>query len=140
MSRDFSLDHRLDRDTILITSWPVNQVRLMDDCRFPWLVLVPERANMREPGDLCGNDQALLWSETLRASRALAAVTAAEKMNLGQLGNVVPQLHVHVVARFSGDAAWPGPVWGHGTREPYARGARGRLIERLRAEFARAGD
>lgn len=112
----FVLDPRLAADTRAVTSLPLCDVRLMDDARWPWLVLVPRRAGLVEVADLHGDEQAMLWQEVNRATAALRAVAPCDKLNLGALGNIVRQLHVHVIARVEGDAAWPGPVWGHGAR------------------------
>jgi len=103
---------------------PLCHVRLQDDARYPWLVLIPRIAGAVELEDLSGNDRAALMEEVVLASAAVRAVGAATgrpvaKLNVGQLGNVTPQLHVHVVGRRAGDAAWPGPVWSMGTAEPY---------------------
>ena len=86
----------------------------MNDARFAWLLLVPRQPSLAEIDDLGEADQALLWREVRRCSRALRAVAPCDKLNLGALGNIVRQLHVHLVARITGDAAWPGPVWGSG--------------------------
>ena len=110
----FILDPRLDADTRLAASLALCDVRLMNDARFPWLVLVPRRTGLVEIADLPADEQTLLWQEVNCASAALRAVAPCDKLNLGALGNVVRQLHVHVVARVEGDTAWPGPVWGHG--------------------------
>jgi diadenosine tetraphosphate (Ap4A) HIT family hydrolase len=103
---------------------PLCHVRLQDDAHYPWLVLIPRIAGAVELEDLSGNDRAALMEEVVLAGAAVRAVGAATgrpvaKLNVGQLGNVTPQLHVHVVGRRAGDAAWPGPVWGVGTAEPY---------------------
>ncbi|WP_449428185.1 HIT domain-containing protein [Rhodanobacter umsongensis] len=116
----FILDPRLDADTRLAASLALCDVRLMNDARFPWLVLVPRRTGLVEIADLPADEQTLLWQEVNCASAALRAVAPCDKLNLGALGNIVRQLHVHVVARCEGDAAWPGPVWGHGSAQPYA--------------------
>ena len=126
----FALDPRLAADTCRVASLPLCDVQLMNDARYAWLVLVPRRGGLVEITDLGDDDQATLWREVNRASRALRAVAACDKLNLGALGNIVRQLHVHVVARRAGDAAWPGPVWGHGHAQPYAEAA---LRERLNA-------
>ncbi|MEO8778181.1 MAG: HIT family protein [Rhodanobacter sp.] len=126
----FALDPRLAADTHLVASLPLCEVQLMDDARYAWLVLVPRRGSLIEITDLGDDDQATLWHEVNRASRALRATTPCDKLNLGALGNIVRQLHVHVVARCAGDAGWPGPVWGHGPAQPYAEAA---LHERLAA-------
>ena len=129
---DFTLDPRLAADTCPVASLPLCDVRLMNDARFPWLVLVPRRAGLVEIADLSDIDQATLWQEVNKVSAALRSVTLCEKLNLGALGNIVRQLHVHLVARREGDAAWPGPVWGHGHVECYSDHARRHLLESLR--------
>lgn len=118
--QSFALDPRLAADTRLVASLPLCDVRLMNDARYAWLVLVPRRAGMVEIADLSVAEQAGLWQEVNLAGRALRAVAPCDKLNLGALGNIVRQLHVHVVARREGDAAWPGPVWGHGSAQPHA--------------------
>ncbi|MBQ4853283.1 HIT domain-containing protein [Rhodanobacter sp. B2A1Ga4] len=110
----FALDPRLAADTRPVASLPLCDVRLMDDARYSWLILVPRRAGLVEIADLHDDEQAVLWQEVHRAAAALRDVAPCDKLNLGALGNIVRQLHVHVVARVEGDAAWPGPVWGHG--------------------------
>ena len=127
MSEAFTLDPRLAADTRLLASLPLCDVRLMDDARYGWLVLVPRRDGLVEIADLDEGEQATLWHEVNRAAAALRAVAPCDKLNLGALGNIVRQLHVHVVARVEGDAAWPGPVWGNG--QAVARGdAQARLL------------
>jgi diadenosine tetraphosphate (Ap4A) HIT family hydrolase len=126
---EFVLHERLVSDTFVVGDWSLTRVLLMNDARFPWLILVPRRADVAELFDLQSADQATLWDEISRASKALKLLVAADKINLGALGNLVPQLHVHVVARRRYDLAWPGPVWGHGKSEPYTEAAR---VERLR--------
>jgi diadenosine tetraphosphate (Ap4A) HIT family hydrolase len=126
----FALDPRLGADTRLVASLPLCDVQLMNDARYAWLVLVPRRGGAVEIAELGDDDQATLWREVNRASRALRAVAPCDKLNLGALGNIVRQLHVHLIARCAGDAAWPGPVWGHGQAQPYAEAA---LHERLAA-------
>ena len=126
----FALDPRLAADTRLVASLPLCDVQLMNDARYAWLVLVPRREGLVEIADLSDDDQAMLWREANLAARVLRAVAPCDKLNLGVLGNIVRQLHVHVVARCQGDAAWPGPVWGHGQAQPYAEDA---MHERLAA-------
>ena len=111
---DFVLDPRLAADTAFIADGPLSQVRLMDDARFPWLLLVPRVAGAREWIDLDGGQQRLLLAEINQLSQLLRTEAGVEKINIGALGNVVRQLHVHVVGRHAGDPAWPGPVWGSG--------------------------
>lgn len=113
----FELDPRLGADSAFVADGPLSQVRLMDDTRFPWLLLVPRVAGAVEWIDLDGNQQRLLLAEINRASQLLRAVPGVEKLNIGALGNIVSQLHVHLVGRQPGDAAWPGPVWGSGSAQ-----------------------
>ena len=113
------LDKRLAQDSRLVAELPLCQLRLMDDARFPWLILIPRRVDVSEVFDLDEADQRQLWHEASEMGRLLKTLTHADKINLANLGNVVAQLHVHVIARRHSDAAWPGPVWGHGERQPY---------------------
>jgi diadenosine tetraphosphate (Ap4A) HIT family hydrolase len=134
----FLLDPRLEADTIHVGDLPLSRVLVMNDARFPWLILVPRRAEASELADLGEADAAALMGEIRLAARVLAEIAAPDKINVGALGNIVAQLHVHVVARFLSDPAWPGPVWGHGARTPYPPHAAHALVERLRAAFAAA--
>lgn len=118
-SGEFTLDLRLAGDTAAVCDWKLSRVLLMNDRRFPWLVLVPRSANVVEPFDLSSAEQGLLWREVMAASGVLKLETGCTKINIGALGNIVAQLHVHVVARGEGDAAWPGPVWGSGSAERF---------------------
>ena len=127
----FELSARLAADSIFLTDWPLCQLRLMDDARFPWLILVPRRPGLEEWTELSRDDQAALSVEIAQAGSGLARMFAPKKLNVGALGNIVRQMHVHVIARFETDAAWPGPVWGQGTRLPYERKARDRLCADL---------
>ena len=133
MGSGFRLAARLEADSLFLTDWPLCQVRLMDDARFPWLVLVPRRAGLEEWTDLGAEESAALANEIGTAGRALAAMFKPTKLNVGALGNMVRQMHVHVIARFDTDAAWPGPVWGQGTRVPYEISARDSLSASLLA-------
>lgn len=133
MSGDgFALDPRLAADSVMIADGPLSQLRLVDDARFRWLVLVPRVPGAVEWLDLDGDRQRLLLAELNLAGRLLRAWAPAHKLNIGALGNVVRQLHVHIVARDEGDAAWPGPVWGAGVMERYEAGGRDALVARLR--------
>jgi diadenosine tetraphosphate (Ap4A) HIT family hydrolase len=132
----FVLDARLDADTRLVESLALCDVRLMNDARFPWLVLVPRQPGLVEITDLSADEQATLWQEVNHAGAALREVVPCDKLNLGALGNIVRQLHVHVVARCEGDAAWPGPVWGSGHAQPYAEGSLSARLDALRQALA----
>ncbi|TCO78897.1 diadenosine tetraphosphate (Ap4A) HIT family hydrolase [Plasticicumulans lactativorans] len=132
----FELHPRLAADTVEVCRLPLSHLLLMDDARFPWLILVPARTGARELHRLDPVDRAQLLDEIVRASTALETLFSPDKLNVGALGNLVPQLHVHVVVRRVGDAAWPGPVWGSGSREPYAAPAREALRTRLAAALA----
>ena len=108
----FRLHGRLAQDTVEVTRWKLSLVLMMRERHWPWLVLVPRRPDLREIHELDAADRAQLVEEIARASAALARAFDADKMNVGAIGNLVPQLHVHVVARKVGDPAWPKPVWG----------------------------
>lgn len=123
MSDGFSLDSRLAADTLPVGDLALSSVRLMNDGRFPWLVLVPRRAGAIEVVDMTEADQGALLREIRAACAALRALHAPDKLNVAALGNVVAQLHVHVIGRFRDDPAWPRPVWGVGQAEPYPPGA-----------------
>lgn len=133
----FQLDSRLAGDTLEVASLTLCQVLLLNDRRYDWLVLVPRREGVTEFLDLAPDDQQQLWQEVTLVAQVLRNAQPDHKLNVGALGNVVRQLHVHLVLRCEEDPAWPGPVWGHSPREPYAdeegRGAAGRwqvLLER----------
>ena len=132
------LDARLDADTRLVASLALCDVRLMNDARFPWLVLVPRHVGLVEIADLSADVQTLLWQEVNRASAALRTVAPCDKLNLGALGNIVRQLHVHVIARCEGDPAWPGPVWGYGSARPYVEASLTARLDALRQVLANA--
>jgi len=113
------LDRRLAADTVELARWPLSLVLLMNERRWPWLILVPRRPGLRDIDDLPPADRTVLIEETARASRALKDTVRPAKINVAALGNLVPQLHLHVIARFTDDPAWPRPVWGT-PPEPYA--------------------
>jgi len=117
--RKETLHPTLARDTVEVPRLRLCRVLLMKDRRFPWLILVPERESVREIHELPADDRAILIEEIAQASEALMRLSRPDKLNVGALGNIVPQLHVHVIARFATDPAWPGPVWGSGAAVPY---------------------
>lgn len=129
---DFALDPRLAADTHPVAELALSRLLLMDDARYGWLILVPRRAGLRELADLPRADQHRLLEEIEIARGALAALGPYDKLNLGALGNIVEQLHVHVIARRRDDAAWPGPVWGHGARVAHDAAALAERLRRLR--------
>jgi diadenosine tetraphosphate (Ap4A) HIT family hydrolase len=109
---EFELDPRLDADSLFLADWPLCRVLRMNDRAYPWLILVPRRKGVREIIDLNPADQQTLLGEIAQASRAISKSLRPEKLNVAALGNVVPQLHVHVIGRFTDDPAWPRPIWG----------------------------
>ena len=115
----FQLAPQLQRDTHAVTRLALCSVRLLNDARFPWLVLIPRLPDAREVHRLTAEQQRQLIDESSHAAAALEALYRPDKINLGALGNLVPQLHWHVVARFVDDPCWPGPVWGCGQAMPY---------------------
>lgn len=114
---DVALDERLVEGSYPVTELPLCQLRLVDDTRYPWLMLIPRRRGVSEVFDLNETDQQQLWREASRVGQAFKEFLGGDKLNVANLGNVVPQLHVHLVLRRQGDEAWPGPVWGQG--EPH---------------------
>ena len=116
----FKLHPQLYVDTVEITRWPLCRVLLMNNRVYPWLVLVPQRVNVTEIHHLGAEDRARLVEEIAHAAQFLETMTKADKLNVAALGNVVPQLHVHIIARFETDLAWPRPVWGVVPGEPYS--------------------
>ncbi len=112
-------DTRIAADSHHLGYLALCEVRLMDESRWPWLVLIPQRENLIELHDLSLDDLEMTVHELAFASMALKTATGALKINTGALGNIVRQLHLHVIARNEGDTNWPGPVWGHGSRVPY---------------------
>lgn len=122
-SEQFELDSRLKNDTMRLASWPLCEVLLMNDSQYPWVILVPRRAGLRELFELAERDQELYWAESMALSKLLMESFSGHKLNVAALGNVVSQLHIHHIVRFEGDAAWPGPVWGKFPAKPYSREA-----------------
>lgn len=116
----FALHPRLAADTLFVADWRLSRVLMMNDTRFPWLILVPRLSGACEIHDLAETERAILIDEIARAGSGLKRWTGAARINVGALGNIVSQLHVHVVARDPCDDAWPGAVWGHGQPLPYA--------------------
>lgn len=128
---DFVLHPRLEEDCVPLGRLTLCRVLLMSDARFPWCLLVPERPDIHEIYALDDQDQQLLMRESVIVCRALVDAFRPDKLNVAALGNQVPQLHLHHVARFRTDAAWPRPVWGSGEAEAYGSAALGATSERL---------
>jgi diadenosine tetraphosphate (Ap4A) HIT family hydrolase len=135
----FALDPRLDADSHWIADGPLSQLRLIDEARYDWLVLVPRVAGASEWLDLDEAAEVLLLHEVQAVGGLLRAHVPCEKLNVGALGNIVRQLHVHVLARNAGDAAWPGPVWGASPLLRRTEAARVALVERWRLRLAGMG-
>ena len=127
----FELDGRLEADSVPLIWLGLCELRLMDDKRWPWLILVPRRGGIEEIHDMTPLDQAMLTFEVNLVAEALKRTSGCLKINTAALGNVVRQLHVHVIARNEGDTNWPGPVWGHGQREPYRLDDRRRFADTI---------
>ena len=135
----FALDQRLQQDTLAIGDFPLCRLLLSNDSNYPWFILVPRIDGISEVFQLDVADQQTLWQETTALAQLLNEGLAADKMNIGALGNVVSQLHVHVIVRKRDDAAWPAPVWGKHPAQPYTEeqvaAIRSRLRELLPADF-----
>ena len=129
----FTLHPRLEADTRFVADLAICRVQLMNDARFPWLILIPRRTSLRELADIHPEDRVMTFDDIERASEALKKLYEPARINVAAIGNIVSQLHVHVVARTTDDAAWPGTVWGHGTAEPYGDAALEQRLGELRS-------
>jgi diadenosine tetraphosphate (Ap4A) HIT family hydrolase len=136
MSDAFTLDPRLEAESFLLGRLKLCEARLFNDARFPWLILVPVRAGLVEVIDLDEAGRKILMQEAAIAAGALKAVTNCHKLNIAALGNQVRQLHLHVIARFESDAAWPNPVWGRGARMPYEPQAAAKVTQQMKAAMS----
>lgn len=128
----FVLDPRLMQDTVVIGDFPLSRLLLSNDSNYPWFILVPRRADISEVFQLNADDQTQLWLETRLLAQLLSASFSADKLNIAALGNVVSQLHMHVIVRFRDDAAWPAPVWGKLPAQPYSAEQLSAIRARLR--------
>jgi diadenosine tetraphosphate (Ap4A) HIT family hydrolase len=135
-SQPWTLHPQLEADTVLVGELALSRLLLAKDANYPWLILVPRCAGVSEIIDLDQNGQAELTREIDLVSRALKAVTPSDKLNVAALGNMVPQLHVHIIARRRSDPAWPKPIWGVVPAREYDPAARDRLIAALRSVVA----
>jgi diadenosine tetraphosphate (Ap4A) HIT family hydrolase len=128
----FKLHDRLTADTVLVRPLTLCQVLCMNNRVWPWLILVPARPDVTELHHLTAEDRAVLIEEVALVSTTLEGLVKPDKLNVAAIGNIVPQLHIHVVARRRDDPAWPNPVWGSGIAEPYAPADLDVLVDRLR--------
>ena len=132
---DFILHSKLAADTFEVLRLEVGQLLLMNDARYPWLILVPQVSDMRDLHNLSTKQYQAVTQEIAQVSEVLESVTQAHKMNVGALGNMVPQLHIHIIARQTNDAAWPAPVWGVGEAQPYSQDAAKTLIQQIASKL-----
>jgi diadenosine tetraphosphate (Ap4A) HIT family hydrolase len=128
----FELHPRLAQDCLDIGCFALCRLLLMNESRYPWFILVPERENITEIYQLSQADQALLLQESSLFAQGLAEVFAADKMNIAAIGNLVPQLHIHHIVRYRNDAAWPAPVWGRFDPLPYDKTEMVAVVAKLR--------
>jgi diadenosine tetraphosphate (Ap4A) HIT family hydrolase len=135
-SSAWELHPQLASDTFVIGDLPLCRILVMNDANYPWLILVPRRRNVVEIIDLDEPSRAQLMKELASVSEALKTVTRCEKLNVAAIGNVVAQLHLHIVGRFRSDPAWPKPVWGTVPPRAYDAADRGRFVASLRRELA----
>ena len=133
---EFKLNFRFLEDSTFVTKLNVSQVRLNHDARFPWLILIPEIAGLKELHDIPDQKQAIVQKVVNFCSAALQELASADKMNVAALGNLVPQLHIHVIARKHNDNAWPQPVWSAGEAKPYEEENLAELVNKLRQRLS----
>ncbi|HKI60560.1 MAG TPA: HIT domain-containing protein [Mariprofundaceae bacterium] len=131
----FELHPRLHRDCITIGNFPLCRLLLMNDANYPWFILVPQRHGIREIFELNEVDQHQLLRESSMLSKVIAGQFHADKINVAALGNMVPQLHIHHIVRYTTDPAWPAPVWGHAAASPYSDNAAAILVKTVRELF-----
>ena len=132
----FTLHERLAADSVEVCDFDVCKVLLMNDARYPWLILVPKRDQLTDLHQIEASEQAQVFAEITKAAEALEAIYSPFKLNVAALGNQVPQLHIHVIARQTDDDAWPGPVWGVGESTPYSSQALAQAVENVRGILA----
>jgi diadenosine tetraphosphate (Ap4A) HIT family hydrolase len=137
MATGFELDRRIEAGTAHVTDWPLCQLRLKDDARFPWLLLVPRLVGASEFTDLSAGDYEQCMAELLAGTRVMMEAVRPDKINVAMFGNIVPQMHLHVIGRFRSDAAWPGAVFAAGDGPEYAAEAKAELVKKLANAAAR---
>ena len=133
---DFILHSKLVADTFEVLRLEVSQLLLMNDARYPWLILVPQVSDMRDLHNLSSKQYHAVTQEIAQVSKVLESATQAHKMNVGALGNMVPQLHIHIIARQTNDAAWPAPVWGVGEAQAYSQDAAKTLVQQIASKLS----
>lgn len=131
----FKLDPQLEKDSSWICDLPLSQARLSNNAAFPWIILIPQKAGMSELIDLSSNEQTQLWHEITQASHIMRELFSPTKLNVANLGNVVAQLHIHVIARFNTDKAWPNPVWNSQVVAEYETSHQQKIISQLAKAF-----
>ena len=127
----FSINPQLEQDSIFLDRWTLCDVRLINDQQYPWILLIPRREGVRDLHELTQEDYLQLMKESRRLSETMQTVFQSEKMNVAALGNVVPQLHLHHIARYQSDPAWPKPVWGVFPMQPYSNEQLQEIKEKL---------
>ena len=133
---DWVLDQKLADDSIFVADWPLSQLRLINDSRFPWLVLVPRVSNIEEIFQLSSDDQQQLLQESSQLAKVLSTSFKADKLNVAALGNVVRQLHVHHIVRYVDDCCYPSPAWGIGEAVPYQELELRQRLDELRSSLS----
>jgi diadenosine tetraphosphate (Ap4A) HIT family hydrolase len=139
LTKDWSLHPQLAQDTVSVGDLPLARTLLTNDANYPWLILVPRLPGLVELIDLEENAQVQLLGEIAATARALKSITQCDKLNIAALGNQVPQLHVHVIARRHSDPAWPKPVWGVKPSVPYEKAQQRAFLESLRQSLKPEG-
>ncbi|MFO7445761.1 MAG: HIT domain-containing protein [Ignavibacteriaceae bacterium] len=129
----FEIHPQLKRDCILVGKFELSYLMLMNDSNYPWFILVPDREDIKEIFQLSGKDQTELLKEISYLSELLHNNFNADKINVAALGNVVPQLHIHIIVRYAGDPAWPSPVWGKVTAKEYTGEEKESILTKLKA-------
>lgn len=131
----FKLNQTLENDSLMVCDLSLSQVRLINDSQYPWFILVPRKHGLTEIIDLSQDEQVILWKESALLSKCIKEYCSPDKLNLGMLGNVVSQLHIHHIARFRDDPAWPGPIWGKHKMQAYTTQQSDTLIQVFKAKL-----
>ena len=132
---DFILHPQLEKDSEFVIELTLCEVRLINDANYPWLILVPQVANISEVIDLSDAQQQQLWQESAMVNRVLKYLFTPDKLNFAALGNMVPQLHLHHIVRYQNDISWPKPIWGQVPSEAYSDEQLGKQIDLIKSEI-----